>query len=97
MPLRPLAPRTRGHEPHRPPADGKGVTPVRFTRRLRCPYIVTDRKRAAAARSQRRQRDVLPLLAPLIAEAQPGIDEVMASRAVHWTEWEQRDRDRRAA
>ena len=70
---------------------------MRFTRRPRCEYIVTDRKRAAAARSQRRQRDALPLLAPLIAEAQPGIDEVMATRVVQWIAWEQRDQDRRAA
>lgn len=58
---------------------------------------MTGRKRAAAVRLQRRQRDKLPLLAPLIAEAQPGIDEVMATRVAHWTEWEQQDRDRRAA
>lgn len=70
---------------------------MRFTRRPRCEYAVTDRKRAAAVRLQRRQREKLPLLAPLIAEAQPGIDEVMATRVAHWVEWEQRDRDRRAA
>lgn len=70
---------------------------MRFTRRPRCEYVVTDRKHAAAARSQRRQRDALPLLAPLIAEAQPGIDEVMATRVVQWIAWERRDRDRRAA
>ncbi len=70
---------------------------MRFTRRPRCPYAVTGRKRAAAVRLQRRQRDRLPLLAPLIAETQPGIDEVMATRVAHWTEWEQDDRDRRAA
>lgn len=58
---------------------------------------MTDRKRAAAVRLQRCQREKLPLLAPLIAEAQPGIDEVMAHRVAHWVEWEQRDRDRRAA
>ena len=58
---------------------------------------MTDRKRAAAARLQRRQRDKLPLLAPLVAETQPSIDEVMATRVAHWTEWEQRDRDRQAA
>lgn len=70
---------------------------MRFTRRPRCEYAVTDRKRAAAVRLQRRQREKLPLLAPLIAEAQPDIDEVMATRVAHWVEWEQRDRDRRAA
>ena len=58
---------------------------------------MTDRKRAAAVRLQRRQRDKLPLLAPLIAETQPGIDEVMTTRVAHWADWEQRDRNRRAA
>jgi len=38
---------------------------------------VTDRKWAAAVRLQRRQRDKLPLLAPLIAETQPSIDALM--------------------
>lgn len=57
---------------------------MRFTRRPRCEYAVTDRKRAAAVRWQRRQRDSLPLLAPLIAEAQPGIDTVMAERVARW-------------
>ena len=70
---------------------------MRFTRRPRSEYAVTDRKRAAALRLQRRQRDKLPLLAPLIAEAQPPIDEVMATRVARWIEWEQRDRDHRAA
>lgn len=58
---------------------------------------MTDRKRAAAVRLQRRQRDKLPLLASLIAEAQPPIDELMATRVAHWIEWERKDRDRRAA
>ena len=70
---------------------------MRFTRRPRCPYTVTDRKRAAAVRLQRRQRDKLPLLAPLIAQAQPSIDAVMTARVTHWIASEQRDRDRRAA
>jgi len=50
---------------------------LRFTRRPRCEYTVTDRKWAAAVRLQRRQRDKLPLLAPLIAETQPSIDALM--------------------
>jgi len=70
---------------------------MRFTRRPRCGYTVTDRKRAAAVRLQRRQRDKLPLLAPLIAQAQPSIDAVMTARVANWIEWEQNDRDRRAA
>ncbi len=70
---------------------------MRFTRRPRCEYTVTGRKRAAAVRLQRRQRDKLPLLAPLIAEIQPPIDEVMTTRVANWITWEQADRDRRAA
>ncbi len=70
---------------------------MRFTRRPRCEYAVTDRKRAAAVRLQRRQRDKLPLLACLIAETQPSVDEVMTTRVAHWTAWEQEDRVRRAA
>jgi hypothetical protein len=70
---------------------------MRFTRRPRCDYTVTDRKRAAALRLQRRQRDRLPLLAPLIAETQPSIDEVMNARVSHWLVTTQRDRDRQAA
>jgi len=70
---------------------------MRFTRRPRCEYAVTDRKRAAAVRLQRRQRDKLPLLGLLIAETQPPIDVVMAARVAHWVEWGQKDRDRRAA
>lgn len=58
---------------------------------------MTDRKRAAAVRLQRRQRDKLPLLASLIAETQPSIDAVMTSRVAHWITWEQNDRDRRAS
>lgn len=69
---------------------------MRFTTRPRCEYTVTDRKRAAALRLQRRQRDKLPLLASLIAETQPGIDEVMTTRVANWISWEQADRDRRA-
>jgi hypothetical protein len=70
---------------------------MRFTRRPRCGYTVTDRKRAAALRLQRRQRDSLPLLPPLIAETQPSIDEVMTARVSNWILTIQRDRDRRAA
>jgi len=58
---------------------------------------VTDRKRAAAVRLQRRQRDKLPLLASLLAETQPSIDQVMTTRVDNWIVWEQKDRDRRAA
>ena len=69
---------------------------MRFTGRPRCEYAVTDRKRAAVVRWQRRQRDSLPLLAPLIAETQPGIDAVMEERVARWSRLEQDWRDRRA-
>ena len=69
---------------------------MRFAQRPRCPYLVTDRKRAAASRLQRRQRDALPLLAPLIAETQPSIDFVMTERVAAWTKTEREERDRRA-
>ena len=69
---------------------------MRFTGRPRCEYAVTDRKRAAAVRWQRRQRDSLPLLAPLIAETQPGIDAVMEEWVACWSRLEQDWRDRRA-
>ena len=69
---------------------------MRFTRRPRCEYAVTERKRAAAARWQQRQRDSLPLLAPLIAVAQPSVEQVMAERVAHWDSTEQDCRDRRA-
>jgi hypothetical protein len=41
---------------------------MRFKRLERTPFIVTDRKRAAAARTQQKQRDTVPLLAALVAE-----------------------------
>jgi hypothetical protein len=59
-------------------------------------FLDTSRKRAALARSQQNARERLPLLAPLIAEAQPPVDVVMAQRAVHWTVQQRADRDRRA-
>jgi len=70
---------------------------MRLKHRPRSEYAVTDRKRAAARRMQQRQRDSLPLLAELIAETQPGIDELMATRISRWIAWEQQDRDRRAS
>ncbi len=69
---------------------------MRFTRQLRYDYTVTDRKRSAAIRWQRRQRDALPLLGQLIAEAQPSIDEVMDKRVSTWITSQQSERDRRA-
>lgn len=69
---------------------------MRFAQRPRCPYLVTDRKRAAASRLQRRQRDAFPLLAPLIAETQPSIDLVMTERVAAWIKTERDERARRA-
>ena len=75
------------------PADTRAM---RFACRPRCEYIVTHRKRLAAARWQQRQRDCLPLLGLLIAETQPSIDDVMDRRVQCWVVTEQANRDRRA-
>jgi hypothetical protein len=69
---------------------------MRFQQRPRCPYTVTDRKRAAARRWQQRQRDALPLLGELIAEQQPSIDQIMSERVERWDDSERTDRARRA-
>jgi hypothetical protein len=66
---------------------------VRFKRRPRAPYTITDRKRAAARRLQKRQRDALPLLAELVAEQQPCIDQLMQDRVNAWGVAEQSSRD----
>jgi hypothetical protein len=70
---------------------------MRFKRRPRTPYIITDRKRAAAQRWQKRQRDALPLLADLVAEQQTPIDQVMQDRVRTWGTTEQSSRDGQAA
>lgn len=70
---------------------------MRFTRRPRAEYTITHRKRAAAARLQHRQREAFPLLAPLIAESQPGVDALMADRVETYNRTEQDWRDRRAS
>lgn len=61
------------------------------------PFNDSPRKRAACARGQRREREAFPLLAPLIAEQQPPIEEIMARRATRWIEDQQAYRARRAA
>ena len=66
---------------------------MRFKRRPRTPYTVTDRKRAAARRLQQRQRESLPLLAALVAEQQPCIDQLMEDRVRAWGVSEQSARD----
>ena len=71
---------------------------MRFARWSRVePYVETSRKRAAVLTSQRRVRDKHPLLGPLIAEQQPSVDDVMASRARSWPRWQQQRRAARAA
>lgn len=71
---------------------------MRFKRWPRVtPYRETSRKRAAFHRSQRDQRNKLPLLADLIGEAQPTVEEEMARRAQAWLSAQQRRRDERAA
>jgi hypothetical protein len=57
---------------------------MRFASRPRCEYIVTHRKRLAAARWQQRQRDCFPLLGLLIAQTQLSIDDVMDRRVQCW-------------
>jgi hypothetical protein len=69
---------------------------MRFKRFMRHPFTDTPRKRAALRRKQRKEREALPLLADLIAEAQPGEDDVMAERALYWAASEVRDRAYRA-
>src|ERR1700679_2268037 len=59
-------------------------------------YEDTTRKRAALARSQRLQREKLPLFADLIAARQPSEDEEMARRAGRWPRQPQEKRDERA-
>lgn len=71
---------------------------MRFRRWPRVePYNDTSRKRAAFHRSQRLQREKLPLFAELIAGGQHDVDTEMARRAVWWPEHQHEGRDRRAA
>jgi len=60
-------------------------------------YEDTPRKRKAQHRSQRQQREALPLLAELIAERQPDADTVMTQRAAQWAKTQQEWRNSRAA
>lgn len=69
---------------------------MRFKRCERHAFIDTSRKRAALRRKQRLEREALPLLADLVAEAQPSEDDVMKARAVQWLEHERRSRALRA-
>ena len=69
---------------------------MRFKRYIDFPFEDTRRKRLALVRSQRMQRERLPLFADLIAETQPCADVVMEQRAAGWIEWTRRDRAKRA-
>jgi hypothetical protein len=71
---------------------------MRFRRWPRVsPYGDTHRRRAALARTQREQRERLPLLRDLIADRQPSADAEMARRAEWWPRIQREGRDRRAA
>ena len=69
---------------------------MRLTRCERHPFTDTSRKRAALRRKQRLEREALPLLAELVAEAQPSEDDVMEARAANWQNQERRSRAYRA-
>lgn len=70
---------------------------MRFSRRPRIIYEITDRERAAAQRWQQRQRDALPLLADLVAEHHLPIEQVMTERVERWDLAERSSRPWRAA
>ena len=70
---------------------------MRFKRYIDHEFEDTRRKRLALARSQRMQREKLPLFSELIAETQEDADTVMKKRAQDWLEWTERDRASRAA
>lgn len=70
---------------------------MRFHRSPRHPFTDTPRKRAALRRRQAKEREALPLLAALVAEAQPSEDAVMEGRAAQWLVSEARARNWRAA
>jgi hypothetical protein len=69
---------------------------MKFFHRPRFPFKDTPRVRAAIPRRQQRERDSLPLFAPLIAETQGSIDEVMAEREVNWKRTQATQRHKRA-
>lgn len=65
---------------------------MRFDRYGHSEFIETARKRAAAERKQRKEREALPLLAEFVAAEQPPIDDVMGARARRWKTTERRRR-----
>jgi len=60
-------------------------------------YVETSRKRANFVTKQRREREVLPLFADMIATGQQSVEEEMARRAQWWPPQQQQLRDERAA
>lgn len=70
---------------------------MRFKAYGRFTYTDTPRKRAALLRKQRIEREALPLFADQIAAEQPGVDDVMATRAARNAKQQAETRSRRAA
>ena len=70
---------------------------MRFKRHPRFTFTDTSRKRAALRRKQANEREALPLLASIIADAQPTEDEAMTARAALWAKTERASRATRAA
>ncbi|MBU1384793.1 hypothetical protein [Brevundimonas sp. SPF441] len=71
---------------------------MQFVRKQRHgPRVITPRQLSAYERSCRAKREKLPLLAPLIAEAQLPAEEEMARRQAGDIVWEQSARDAHAA
>lgn len=70
---------------------------MRFNRYGRFEFKDTERKRAAFARKQRKERESLPLFAEQIAAEQIGVDEAMRLRSAGWDRHQREGRQRRAA
>lgn len=70
---------------------------MRFKRTARYEFQDTSRKRALVPVMQRKAREKLPLLGPLIAETQPDVDTVMQQRAEGWARSQRETRARKAA
>ena len=69
---------------------------MRFNRFGRFEFTDTNRKRAAFARKQKKERESLPLFAEQIASEQIDVDEEMRHRAELWVTRQAQDRSRRA-
>jgi hypothetical protein len=69
---------------------------MRFQRLERSAYEVTELKRKAILRSQRRERERYPLFADAIAAEQPSVEHVVAARTQAWEASVRAERKRRA-